>query len=375
MVVDPNRAWCTDNCAFTGESLAKWGSYDNATDTIIWTVRVPAGEQGIEAGKLITVTDVLDTIQFEVVNGNGFPKVLEGGSLSYNEWDREVVNYNTKPADEVTWSADSLTATFTSVAGAGQDAELGEGSRGTDGSFYLVQWRVNVLDQGKARTYTNSANYTIDGEESGSTNGSATRYSGGANVVGQNFGRFQVTKDLQGNTVLNPTFTINYQAYDGDTLIDEGTFDIRSGQSYTSNEYFRGTRIVLSEIQSTGPDNVAWSEPVFLDADGNPVSELTFSAENGNLGHIAQIQLVNRADLRTGQIVASKVVDNPDGVPLDIKSYRINFEGSRPGNRRRRNPPEHGSRALGVRSGTAGSCARGPRCGLHAASPSAKLTR
>ncbi len=325
VVVDPNRAWCTDNCAFTGESLAKWGSYDNATDTIIWTVRVPAGEQGIEAGKVVTVTDVLNTDQFEIVPGEGFPRVREGGSLSYNEWDREVVNYATKPADQVTWSSDSLTATFTSVAGAGQDAELGEGSRGTDGSFYLVQWRVKVLDEGKAKTYTNSANYTIDGEESGSTNGSATRYSGGANVVGQNFGRFEVTKDLQGDTVLNPTFTINYQAFDGDTLIDQGIFDIRSGQSYISNEYFKGTRIVLSEIQPTGPDNVTWSEPVFLDADGQPVTELTFSAENGNLGQVTQIQLVNRAELRTGEIVASKVVDNPDGVPLDINSYRINF--------------------------------------------------
>lgn len=323
--VEANRNWCTDNCEYTGQGHSKWGSYDNATDTITWTVQLPAPPDGIEAGKLITVTDELDPTQYEVVVGNGYPRVREGGALSYNEWDRETVDYMTKPAGEVTWSPDNLTATFTSAPGWAGDPDLGDDQVGTTGSFYLVQWRVRVLDEGKAGRYTNTASYTIEGETGGQTSGSARRYSGGATVVGRNFGRFQVTKELTGDTVLNPTFTVNYQAYDGGELIDSGTFELKSGQSYISEEFFKGTRIVLSEVQPSGPQNVDWETPVFVGPDGQPLTELTFSAENGNLGAISEIRLVNEATLRTGTITARKVVENPDGVPLDIPSYRIGY--------------------------------------------------
>ncbi|PZU44123.1 MAG: hypothetical protein DI566_13055 [Microbacterium sp.] len=325
VTVDPNPAWCTTNCEYTGQGQGKWGSYNNADDTIIWTVQLPAGEQGIDPGLAITVTDVLNTDDFELIVDGTYPRVLEGTSLAYNSWDREVVSYAVKPTDQITWSTDNLTASFTSVPGAGQDADLGEGRRGTDGSFYQVQWKVRVLDEGKARTYTNGASFTIEGQAGGNTNGGATRYSGGATVVGANFGRFQVTKVRTGTAILNPAFTINYQAYDGDELIDEGSFDIKSGQSYISNEYFKGTRIVLSEIQPTAPSNVDWATPVFLGPDGEPLTELTFSAENGNLGQISEIQLVNQGDLQTNHFTARKVIENPDGVPLPegADSYRL----------------------------------------------------
>lgn len=321
--VEANPNWCTDNCDYTGQGVGKWGSYNNADDTIVWTVQIPAPEQGIPAGRVVTITDVLDTSAFELVVDSTYPRVLEGKSLVFNSWDREVVSYAVKPAGEVTWSPDNLTASFVSVAGAGQGTDLGAGARGTDGSFYQAQFKVKVLDEGKARKYTNSAEYTIEGEGSGSTNGSATRYSGGATVVGQNFGRFQVTKELTGDTVLNPTFTVSYEAFDGATSIGTGTFQIKSGQSYISDEFFKGTRIVLTEITPTDPENVTWAAPVFLDADGNPITELTFSTENGNLGQISEIRLVNEATLQTSAITARKVVENPDNVTTGVNDYRI----------------------------------------------------
>lgn len=323
--VEANPNWCTDNCEFSGQGRGKWGSYNNADDTIVWTVQLPAPEQGIEEGQAITVTDLLDPAQFELIVDEAYPRVLEGRSLAYNSWDREVVAYSVKPAGEVSWSADHLTASFTSVAGAGQDADLGDGRRGTDGSFYQVQFKVKVLDEGKARRYTNSASYTIGDEETSTASGSATRHSGGATVVGRNFGRFQVTKALEGNTVLNPTFTVTFEAYDDDEMIGSGSFELRSGQSFISAEYFKGTRIVLTEVQPTDPDNVDWAAPVFLGPDGEEVTEVVFSAENGNLGHITEIRLVNDAMLKTGTFTARKVVENPDGVPLDISGYRLNW--------------------------------------------------
>lgn len=325
VTVDPNPAWCKTNCEYTGQRHGKWGSYNNADDTIVWTVQLPAGEQGIDPGLAITATDALNADDFELIVDGTYPRVLEGMSLAYNSFGREGVSYSVKPAGEVTWSPDNLTASFTSVPGAGQGADLGEGRRGTDGSFYQVQWKVRVKDEGKARTYTNAASYTIEGQSGGSTNGGATRYSGGATVVGANFGRFQVTKVKTGTAILNPAFTINYQAYDGDELIDEGSFEIRAGQSYISDEYFKGTRIVLSEIQPTAPMNVDWAAPVFLGPDGEALTELTFSAENGNLGRISEIQLVNRGDLQTNHFTARKVIDNPDNVPLPqgAESYRL----------------------------------------------------
>lgn len=327
--VEANPNWCTDNCEYTGQTHSKWGTYNNADDTIIWTVRLPAPQDGIEPGKQITVTDQLDTSKYEIVVADGYPRVREGGSYSYNEWGRQTVNVITKPASEVTWNGDHTTVSFESAPGWAGDPDLAEGEVGTTGSFYTVQWKVKALDGGKAGKYTNTASYTIEGEDEASTSGSATRYSGGATVVGQNFGKFQVTKELTGDTVLNPTFTVNYVAYDDtvdpNTPIDEGSFQIKSGQSYISDEYFKGTRIVLTEVQPTDPQNVVWETPVFVDADGNPITELTFSADNGNLGQITEIRLVNEANLIESPITARKVVENPDGVTTGVDSFRIGY--------------------------------------------------
>lgn len=328
VVVKPSRNWCTTDCEFGGVGQGKWGSYNTADDTIVWTVRLPAGENGIEAGQEISVTDLMDEDGYELITDDGYPRVQEAGLLQYDRWGNEVIGGWQTRTDGVEWSDDKLTATFESREGRGSDyaneteAPTPGAQRGTDGSFYQVQWKTKALTGGELkpngdRVFRNSATWSIGGEESRQVDGSATRYHRGGNVVGTNYGKFQVTKELTGDTTLNPGFTVNYTAYQGDEELESGSFTLKSGETYTSTEYFRGTRIVLDEVQPTDPANVDWATPVFVDAEGNAADEIEFTADgNGNLGKLTEIRLQNKATLQKGSFSAQKALVNENDVPI-----------------------------------------------------------
>ena len=341
VVVTPSSNWCTEDCEFGEFWDGKWGSYDTATDEIVFTVQVKGGNTGIAAGNTVTVTDLLDEDSYELVTDGEYPRVREAGLLQYDRWGNEVVGgWQTYPTSDVTWSNGDLTATFESREGRGADwnnhdeiAPPAQGSqRGTDGSFYQVQWKVKALTGGDLqdngdRVFRNAAEWDINGEESGDVNGSATRYNRGGNVVGTNYGKFQVTKELTGDTTLNPAFTVNYTVTEPGQDPAEKSFTVHSGETFTSQEFFRGSVVELTEVKPTDPANVTWADPVFLDADGNPADTLTFTADgNGKLGAVTEIRLVNEATLQKGDFSAQKSVVNEDGVPLaDDLTFALDY--------------------------------------------------
>lgn len=325
VTVEPNPAYCEENCEFAGYRFKKYGSYNSLDDTITWTVRVPAPATGIPAGSEIVVTDQLDTDIFEMVeshDGEAWPQLWEARCLKINSINEEVPRWTERST--ATWNADKTEVSFTSRAGSNTGASC---TSVTEGSFYQVVWVVKVKDLGKAGTYENSATYSIDGVTSDPTKGTATRRSGGGDVDGSNFGRFEVTKELDGDTVLNPEFTVNYEAFDDsvdpNTPFETGSFKIRNGQTYTSGDFFDGTRVVLTEVKPTAPANVTWDDPVFIGPDGEPLTELTFTGDR--LDTTTQLRLVNKATLKTGEFTFRKAVENPDGAEHTADSYRLNF--------------------------------------------------
>lgn len=315
--VHPNPGRCVEDCEFGGWGAWKSGSYRNLDDTITWWVGVPTPEGGIPAGRHVTVTDAIDETAFEIV---GDPQVYEARSLAYDSLGRQNPVFRGKPAGEVTVSADRQRVDFTSVAGLGAAAP--EGEQGIAGSIYEVVWNVRVLDEGRAKTYSNTASWEIEGEEPGTATGTATRYSGSGTVVGRNFAKFQLTKELAGDTTLTPRFTVDYTATLDGEVTEQRTVELRAGESFMSDELFKGTTITLDEIVPVGPANVTWADPVFVLPDGTESErlELTFSSVNGNLGKVTEIRLQNRATLDTGSLGARKTVVNDDGmrIPADL---------------------------------------------------------
>lgn len=321
--VNPNPSRCFENCEFGGWGAWKSGSYHNLDDTITWWVTLPTPADGIPAGRHISVTDPVDPTVFEIV---GDPQVNEARSLAYDSLGRQNPVFRGKPAGEVTVSGDRRRVDFTSVAGLGAAAPAGE--QGITGSVYQVVWKVRVLDEGKAKTYTNTASWEIEGTTPGTTTGTATRYSGSGTVVGRNFAKFELTKELAGDTTLTPQFEVDYTATLDGAVTEQRTITLRAGESFTSDELFKGTTITLDEITPVEPGNVTWADPVFVLPDGTESErlELTFSSANGNLGKVTQIRLQNRATLETASLGARKTVVNDDGMRIpDDTTFALGY--------------------------------------------------
>ena len=338
VTVEPDTSRCDGPCEFTGYKLRKYGSYNSADDTITWTVRVPAPETGITAGKNITISDNLDTEIFEMLDtyeGESYPQLWEGRCLRDNDGEYYAPRWVERST--ATWNADKTSVAFTSRAGS-DPANWGSSScvKQTEGSFYQAIWVVKVKDLGAAGTYSNEGSYTIDDTESGTTSGEVTKQSGGGNVIGENEGAFEVTKSLTGDAKFDAsaevTFLVNYTAYDtDDSVIGEGQLKVTPGSPVTSPTFPEGTRVVLSEVAPADPANVDWAAPVFKNSSGETVTEVVFSAANGNLGtNVAELSLVNESSLKTNTFTVKKTVSNPDNVEIPTSEYALDW--TRPAN-------------------------------------------
>ncbi|MBK0419912.1 hypothetical protein JD276_12810 [Leucobacter sp. CSA1] len=310
-VTPPTSNPCTENCDFTGQGGYKsgWVS-DLGNDELVWRVGVPAPADGIPAGRTVVVKDHLDTDLYELVGG---PTVREARSLALGANGRWAPAYAVK-SEGVTVSENGTRAQFESVAGL-TGADLPDGHREIAGSVYLVDWVVKVragIESGVE--YTNTAEWSVEGQGSGEGSGRVVRQGGGGTVVGENEGKFTLTKELAGDTTLNPEFTVKYSV-DGQPQDD---IVIGAGETFTSATLPQGTTIALEEVRQTAPTNVTWADPVFVLPDGTETDrlELTFSDAAGTLGKVTEIRLLNEATLDTGSIAALKRIVNDDGVLL-----------------------------------------------------------
>lgn len=338
VTITPNPEVCADECEYQGTQGFKYGWYNTSDDTIQWNVGVAApGPNGLAPGSTVTVIDELDTDLFEVV---GKPVVTEAGSVRVNDYTQnEELVWKNMPADLVRVSDDNLTVSFTSRAGV-SGGELTPGARELSGAVYSVWWTVRVLDGGKAGEYTNTAEWIVESVDRNTERGRVFRQSGSGNVVGTNFGKFAVSKQLTGDAVLSDTldFTINWTAFESasDTQGVPGSATIKAGESFTSEEFFKGTRILLTEVTPVGPANVDWAAPTFIetDAQGKPLAgatpsetlDVTFSEANGNLARVSFFSLTNEAALQKAPVRAKAVVDNPDSVDLTaVDAFTLNY--------------------------------------------------
>ena len=337
VTITPDPRVCVTDCEYKGyRTGAKYGAYDALTETIKWVVNPMTPATGIPAGSDVTVTDNLDPAVFEVI---GDPIVYEARTTRIDPRTGRYTAVLAVKTTGVTVSADKLTVSFESVAGLPDDSPLA-GDKGLTGSAYQVVWQVKVLDEGAAGHYTNNAEWTIEGYESGNVSGTSTRQGGSATGVGTNEGKLIVKKSVVGDVEFQtaPEFTLNWIAYAdaSDTVGTPGSATINPDGTYESPKYLAGTRVVLTEVIPTDTSSVHWATPKFIptDAAGAPIEgaeptdslEITFSTSNNNLGKISYFGLTNEATLQQAPFEASKKIVNADDVDLSgITEYTLNY--------------------------------------------------
>ncbi|GAA3029687.1 DUF5979 domain-containing protein [Microbacterium dextranolyticum] len=358
VVVKPSPWWCHETCDTIKWYAQKYGNYQtdaSGQEYIDWVIRVPAkavdgstwqdGQQGMQPGIETEVTDNFDKNDFEILSG---PTVTYNDTVAYSKWGAlgpQDETWKTLDASKTTVSSDQRTVTFTSAAGAKagthsddwQEGQATTGSwRGTEGQYYAVTWRMKPLTGGELkpdspdRVFHNGASFRFNGSESQDVTGDATRTSGGANAKGTNFGSFSITKKVTNNTAADlagKVYTVNAKVDEPGQ--DEKNFSITltDGQTYTSDDYFRGTTVTLSEIAPSGPDGVQWATPQFVGPHG-PVESvsLAIDADHQTVGTTTAYTLNNVASFPTTTFSAKKVVDNADNVDLSgIPSYELDY--------------------------------------------------
>ena len=350
----PDAGQCETDCEFDGTDGFKYGTYKPHEGVIEWWIRVPAGEDGLPVGVPVVVEEQWDDSLFR--NTAGSPFVTYFDSVIVSDEGYEQLTYpNRLPADQFTVSEDGKTVSFVTSAGKGPDADLPPGERGLTGRVYDVVWTVDVLDGGSSALYENSVKITIGGpddEKEYELEGQAEGQGGSGSAVGQNQGRISleklVTGSASGRNDLPSAYTVTYTACDtqknydptthtGDDCID-GSAELRPGAKTWLPAFSAGTRVVGTEVTPTEPAGVEWDGQFQLvDASGTPISgsnpdavfDVTFSADNGNLGKMTYFQVTNEATDTTPVLAPFQVrksIINNDGVDLSgVTEYTLEY--------------------------------------------------
>ena len=339
--VYPPSGPCEEDCDFMGQDASKRGQYIREGEKIRWGIRVPAPADGMPIGQQVSVTDNFDPAVYELI---GDPWVYEArnlylpsnGSAGWSpNWGSAL------PSDRVTITNSGRTISFTTGPGLPSDAD----HRGLTGSVYLVMFDLRVLDEGRAGTYTNEAKITIEGVEEGTVPGTVTRQSGSGTAVGNAFGKFAITKRLDGDLPANvpSSFTLKWEITDPakpNEPATTGTAQLVPGEIFYGPEIRDGYRVVVTEVLPDAdefPDG-SWTPPVFTptDSDGVPTGntsrtllDIVFSAANNNLGKLSFYDLTNTfttTPVPVSSFTIEKVVtgDGAGLVPTDTK-YEVSY--------------------------------------------------
>lgn len=277
ITVTPAASTCPPTCEFDGIVNYKGGTYDATRGTIDWVVGIKAPPTGMAGGETVTVIDtpgpgqeILPGATVRHANAVGIGLTGEPGP----------VGWRPKPADTYTVSPDGSTVTFVSEPG----------------YFYKVQYSTRVVDGGAARTYTNDAEVTIEGQRTVVVTGEVVRRGGGGTGGGEPVGRFSVTKDVVWHTEpVDIAFTGTFTVTDPEGTIHSGGFEVSDGTTWTSEAFPAGSIVHLEEILPSRPSSIRWADPVFSAND--------FEIPNGT---VTAVDLRNEASVATGVFAASK---------------------------------------------------------------------
>lgn len=187
------------------------------------------------------------------------------------------------------------------------------------GYVYGIHYVANVLDGGAATTYFNSATVRVGTEVTTMENVPITRQGGGATGIGENVGRFAITKEVLGDVTGLPAqdFSGSFTVTAPDGTETPGTFTVQGGATWTSTDFPRGSTVHLSEVTPTTPTNIAWGQPSF--------SQNDFALVGGTL---TSVTLTNEATVRTGVFQASKQLTGTDeaiGLVPDSATFSLDY--------------------------------------------------
>ncbi|MCW2287061.1 LPXTG-motif cell wall-anchored protein [Leucobacter luti] len=302
VIVTPPGGPCTENCSFEGRESSKWGNYDRATDTIMWTVSIGSDVNGAAGGESMRVVDTPGANQEMLTEfqGNTYPVLSYTNELVISgSGVQQPGNWQSVPLDQYT--VDGTTVEWTAEAG----------------YYYSIRYVAQVTDGGAAGTYTNSATVTIGGEDQ-IVGSEVVRQGGGGTGAGDQKGRFSITKAVnwEGPAIegidFGGTFTVTTPA----GTESAGEFTVTEGNTWTSPSYPTGSTVHIDEILPADPANLDWAAPVLSQNDFAVAGAAT-----------TEVTLTNTATVAQGMFSASKIVDGDGAAAIDPDAeFMLDFE-------------------------------------------------
>ena len=282
----PDPLLCQENCSWTGRDRVQKDGRFLGSDTILYSVYPPQPVAGFPAGKTLTIQDILGPNQ-----SIRSVTVYQSTEIGIDDKGREQpVNWTVLPATAYTTNADKTLVTITTV----------------DHSWYSVDYRVNVLGGAPGDTYTNEAIVSIDGDRYGSDDAAVVRPGGSGTGIGENVGRFSVTKsvDAQGGAVVpsDKVFALTYSVTTPEGVTTQHTGEVRVGTPFVSPDYPRNSVVKISETAPQDTAALDWGTPTF--------DKPEFTLVGGTQTAVA---LTNPVTLNKAPFSIEKLVQDPDG--------------------------------------------------------------
>ncbi|MBP1327215.1 hypothetical protein JOF28_002447 [Leucobacter exalbidus] len=310
-VVQPSPWVCTSDCDFSW-NYSKDGGYNYSSDTITWWLHIAAGENGMEGGLNVEVRDTPGPNQTLILTDDRpvLQKTNKKGDIGNGAI--RPIEWQNVPRSEFTIDA-AGNIQFVSEAG----------------YFYQVVYYTQVTDGGASETYTNAAEFIINGVKEGSAPGQVRYAGGGGTGIGTNVGVFSISKVVAGTATGLPadqTFTGTYTVTTPAGDVIDGEFAVLAGETWKSAEFPRDSTVKLTEVTPVGPENVTWETPVW--------SQNDFTLAGGTL---TEVTLTNTANVKLGGFSLKKSVSGdasglvPAGTIFTV-DYEWAVEGGQTGN-------------------------------------------
>ena len=293
------RPVCTQNCELDFQ-YSKQGTYNASDNTIIWYVTIKAPKGGMTGGEEIVVKDIVSDNQTLIPARTGLQRT-DTTAINPQSGLELPTNWVGVAASQRTISDDGTTISFTA----------------DQGYYYRAVFRTTAKDFGAAGTYTNGAEFTVNGVKDGEVSGEARYAGGGGTGIGTDVGVVTITKAVTGTAtglsadqVFTGTYTV--QPPTGDALT--GTWNTHAGETWRSPDFPRGSTVRLTEDRPTEPTNVTWTSEF-------STNEFTLKG-----GEITPVTVTNTADVKVASFSIEKTISgNAAGLVPDGATFAIDY--------------------------------------------------